>query len=796
MKIEIFNNVRCSTGVVCTSSLFVSQTDSDNVRQCAKRLQDESLSQNEKQSIKSQMLPVITWQASYKGDRRSNKNAIPSGLYMLDIDHCENEMEAIIAKAKGMREELDIVYIGRSISGKGVRIVAECQPQFSTIKECQEWLSSMLEVVYDPACKDWARASYLVPMEYIHYFDGAIFDREPKCVYRNAGDGDGAGNGDGSGDGSGTTGPSNQQINKSSNQQTSDQREPSNQQINKSTNQQHSTNQQTSDQREPLSFQGLPYSDIIAQYWEVSGEEHSEGYRNTALYKLAFALRYICDFNEATLLKVMPTLGLPTDEMKRLIHGAVSAPRSSDMPKVLRTAIETLQQLKLYDEESELMEDMPEVEKFADVFSTNEVPDLPPIFKEWYDVAPDDFKLATVLALLPFLGTVGSKLRATYFNNEVHSPSFICCVEAPQVNGKSFVRRIDNCILGSLKEHDAEEREKVRLWNEARKAERDARVKLSKAEITEMMQEKPEGLIRYVAPTISITELLRKMVNAKGLHIMAVSEEIDTVYKSLKRGFSDFSDILRKAFDNAEHGQDYASDSSWSGIVKLFFNVCYCGTPKAMRRFFPDVEDGMISRVIFVTFPDQSFKPLAQWKPFTREQLETINYHVNRLSMISLVDNEVQDDHMLKMDFMVKEMGRWCTAQQKLAAVNKDLTRDTFCRRSAVIGFRAAMLAYFLWGESKSPVIRARVKKFGVWVANCCLRQFITRFDLNGEDNNVKYNKAYESLPEVFTWARLECAMRNQGYKAPIRQVIYKWRLAGVIEDTGNKKEYRKVKNG
>lgn len=757
MKIEIFNNVKCNTGLVCTAELFTSQTDSDNVRQCAKRLQDEKLSQNEKQSIKSQMLPVITWQASYKGDKRSNKTAIPSGLYMLDIDHCETEMEAIIAKAKSMREELDIVYIGRSISGKGVRIVAECQPQFTTIKECQEWLSSMLGVEYDPACKDWARASYLVPLEYIHYFDGTIFDREPKCVYENI-----------------------------DTAMSAAEEKPSAPEA---------TPVAESKDSEVLTFKGIPYSDIIAQYWEVSGEEHTEGYRNTALYKLAFALRYICDFSEAKLLKVMPTLGLPPDEMKRLVHGAVNAPRSADMPKVLRTAIETLRQLKLFDEESEQAEDMPEVEKFADVFTTNEVPDLPPVFREWYDVAPDDFKLATVLTLLPFLGTVGSKLRACYFNKEVHSPSFICCVEAPQANGKSFVRRIDNCILGSLKEHDAQEREKVRLWNEARKAERDARVKLSKAEITDMMREKPEGLIRYVAPTISITELLRKMVNAKGLHIMAVSEEIDTVYKSLKRGFSDFSDILRKAFDNAEHGQDYASDNSWSGIVKLFFNVCYCGTPKAMRRFFPDVEDGMISRVIFVTFPDQSFKPLAKWGTFSKEQLEAINYHVNRLNMISIVDNEVQQEHMMNMDFMVKEMNRWCLAQQKLAAANKDLTRDTFCRRSAVIGFRAAMLANFLWGESKSPITRARVKKFGVWVANCCLRQFITRFDLNTEKANFKFSKLYDALPDVFTKDKLTQKLMEEGLKTRERMVIYKWRLAGVIEDGENANEYKKVKN-
>lgn len=764
MKFEIFSNVRNNRGRICTGELFHQMTDSAQVRECASRLQNKELTQAEKQEIKSGMLPVITWQASYAGDRRSNRNAIPSGLYMLDIDHCEEQMDNIIRKAKGMREELDIVYIGRSVSGTGVRIVAECRPEFGSIRECQEWLSAMLEVEYDAACKDWARASYMVPDEYIHYLDGGIFAREPKCVYVNAeakavGDGDGVSDSEsvGVGDGSNSHSP-----------------------------------------QEELCFKGIPYSDIIAQYWETTGEEHSEGYRNTALYKLAFALRYICDFSESRIKAVLPTLGLPEREIDQLVHSACVAPRSGEMPKALKESIETLQQLKLFDEQSSEAEDMPEVEEFADVFTTAEVPELPPIFKEWYEVAPDDFKLAVVLTMLPFLGTLGSRLRAEYFNGEVHSPSFICCVEAPQANGKSFVRRLDNGILGELKRHDSEEREKERLWKEARKAERDARVKLSKQELQELMMSKPDGLIRYVAPTISITELLKKMVNAKGLHIIAVSEEIDTVYKAMKRGFSDFSDLLRKAFDNAEHGQDYASEQSWSGIVKLFFNTVYCGTPKAVRRFFPDVEDGMISRVVFVTFPDQAYKPVPVWKPFSKVQEESLHYHLNRLNMVSLVDGEVQQEHKLEMDFMEKEMRRWCMAQQRMAARTQDLTRDTFCRRSAVIGFRAAMLAYFLWEEKDSAVVRARVKKFGVWVANCCLRQFLLRFNLQEQKlSTFPYKDLYEALPDEFDQKSLLVAMNAHKILTQKNQVIYKWKLAGLIECNGKMKErtYTKVHN-
>ena len=62
---------------------------------------------------------------------------------------------------------------------------------------------------------------------------------------------------------------------------------------------------------------------------------------------------------------------------------------------------------------------------------------------------------------------------------------------------------------------------------------------------------------------------------------------------------SSYSDALRTAFDNGEYGQDYASENSFSGIVKLYYNTLFSGTPKAMCRFFPDVEDGLVSRVLF-----------------------------------------------------------------------------------------------------------------------------------------------------------------------------------------------------
>ena len=63
---------------------------------------------------------------------------------------------------------------------------------------------------------------------------------------------------------------------------------------------------------------------------------------------------------------------------------------------------------------------------------------------------------------------------------------------------------------------------------------------------------------------------------------------------------------------------------------------------------------------------------------------------------MSLIGNVVQPDHVMDLGFLNKDLKRWLTEQQEEAVRTNDRTRDVFCRRSAVVGFRAGMLAWFL----------------------------------------------------------------------------------------------------
>lgn len=778
MKFDFFDRVNCMVGRECSHEIFINSAHDPKFKAVAKRIA-YIVNSGEKQRAKKNGVPIITWQASYAGHRRTNDRAIPSGLYIVDFDHTNEGTQALIDLAVSKHQELDIVYVGRSISSKGVRVVAECRPEFSTLIECQQWLSQQLGQPFDSACKDWARSSYIVPEEYIAYMDYGIFQREPKCVYTNP---------DFTADRyartpadyshHGVFAPANPPVQPA----VEVDREPQ---------------PQPAADAGGSEYRGMKIADIATQWLENTGGIPVEGERNTRLYNLAYALRYICDFNPHTIAANIPLCGLPQAEVLSLCKSACSGPRSTTIPRALAEVLERMQRQRHFQKECASDEPLA-IEKFADVFTTDQVPELPPIFKQWYDAAPDDFKQAAVLCLLPFLGTLGSRLRAVYMGDEVHSPSFQVTLEAPQAQGKSFIRRIDQRCMGNLKEEDARQRKADREWKEKKADLRDVRKGANKDEFKRLMEEKPEALIRYLNATASTTELLKKMDKAQGLHLFAMSEEIDTVQKAMKRDFSNFSDILRKAFDNAEHGQDYASENSWSGIVKLYYNCLYCGTPKKVRRFYPDVEDGTVSRVLFVTFPDQSFKPKSSFRPFTESENAELDIMLQKLQNISMVDGKVQPEHMMKMDFLVAMLTRWCLAQQAYAAQQQDRTRDTFCRRSSVMGFRAGMLAFFLLDETDSDRTRELVCNFAIWVANSALRQFLSRFDLNMEDrpNTLPYKELYDSLPDEFGHDEIQKQACLLGITSKVRVITYRWRLAKKCENLGGDYHnplYRKI---
>lgn len=745
MKFSYFSSPKASLGVECTYDQYQWAANSQQLLQLCNKIAKEE-DKDRRNELKKQ-LPVITWQAYFPGKRLA-KEAQPSGLFMLDIDHVDNPFELYSKKIASRTKELGIVYVGKTASTHGLRIVAKCLPTLKTLEECQKWLASNLKVEYDGVCKDFARCSFLVHDSYTYYMDAkAIWQEEPAegTVYALK---------------AGRERPATEQ-------KTGSVPAPA----------------QIEDQTEslfggPTDYKGVPYEDIIKEWFNYTGGEPTEGVRNVRLYQLAIRLRYITDFNEATMLRVMPRYGLPESEMKEIVRHALQANHGQTIPRDLQETLDKIdRKIKLQGDEEEI----PDV-----ITSTEKIPPLPPIFRQWAEIAPDDFKTAVTLCQLPILGALGSRLRAKYLDGKVHSPSFQVSLEAPQASGKSFMVRLVETELAPMIQADEAQKEKEKEYADKVAEMKMLNIKVNADNKDEILGTKPQGIVRFLPATISITKMLMRLHAAKGLHCFAYAEEIDTVHKAYKRGFSSLSELLRVAFDNGRYGQDYASENSFSGDVFVYYNTLFSGTPKAMRRFYPDVEDGLVSRVLFVTLPDQFGKPMPVWKELNAEQKRIMDIALERLNEISLIGDEVQPEHMLNMDYLNKELEGWIKAQQIEAVNQDDRTRDIFCRRAAVVGFRAGMLAHFLYGGKKvTPTVRKNVCRFAIWVANCMLNQHLLRFNIQTTGSNVnQWEEVYKELKDEFTREDVEKVLAQQSVETPAKVVLYKWRLLGIIEGT------------
>ena len=723
MNFTIYKTVRSHKGEPLTAEKFNKVTHDPCLKEICILIAKEP--DHDKQQRLKKGLPIVTWNASFDGARK-NDLAHPSGAFMLDIDNIDNPYD-LWCSIIGRREELGILLAHKTPSTRGLRLVCKCRPDLHSIDECQQWLAKEIGVSHDPACKDWARSSYLVPADYIYYMDSkALFLDDPQVQYE--------------------TSPTNPSI-------PSTPTSPS--------------TPSTPDVQ--LSFKGIPLADIALEWLIQTGGEPVEGERNTRLYALAFELRCITDFNESTLLSVMPRYGLAEDEMRGLIHSACSAPRSKDLPKNLETVLQRL--LRSADDNLSLDDQQSLNPKF---------PPLPPLFKQVVATAPKDFKVAATLCLLPLVGTLASRLRAVYLDKKMHSPSFQVCLEAPQASGKSFISRMAEMILAPI---IARDQEGYKEENDYKEKSRALGSRVSADQRMEQLGAKPKPIVRFITPTISITKLLMRMANAQGLHLMAVAEEIDTVTKAFKRGFSNYSDMLRVAFDNDRYGQDYASDESFSGVVNMYYNTLFSGTPKAMRRFYPDVEDGTVSRVCFTSLPYRLGNPIPVWDELQDKDRAEVERLIAMLDSVSFGDGLVKPTHLMDLDWLNKKMDLWLQKQMKLSVKTNDQSRDIFCRRASVVGFRAGMLAWFLYEEKDTPLNRRNTVKFAQWVASQMLNQLILRFPkIEVYSNVIRWDEVFRTLNNEFTRDELQRAIQNCDTQTPLKKVLSVWSAQKCIE--------------
>ena len=362
-------------------------------------------------------------------------------------------------------------------------------------------------------------------------------------------------------------------------------------------------------------YLGIPYSDIIAKWWQMynDGQEPVKSNRNTLTFELAVNLRHICGFDRNLMAQVIPCYdGFPDQEKMACINSALNE-KITQMPKRLKDVLSVIRQEKLNknaatgatgtDEDDEaFINALDEANAQDDQFYYNALPKLPQGIKDSVDAVGPALAMPVISAICPVIGMLATGVKVSV-HGKMNSLNLISYIAGDFASGKGSIDPIINTWTKELKDMD-----KMYL-----QTEEDWRVKKRAAKNKKEQPEEPKLPIRCLTLNNTVANLAERLANTEGKHAFSFTPEADTVAQKWKSAMSDFSVMLRQAYDGTSYEREARSAEAVNvHIERLLWNVVMCGTPDALYRVVSNYTDGFQSRIIVARTPDNTFTPLTE----------------------------------------------------------------------------------------------------------------------------------------------------------------------------------------
>ena len=364
-----------------------------------------------------------------------------------------------------------------------------------------------------------------------------------------------------------------------------------------------------------LKYLGIPYSDIIAKWWQMynDGQEPVKSNRNTLTFELAVNLRHICGFDRNLMAQVIPCYdGFPDQEKMACINSALSE-KITQMPKRLKDVLSAIRQEKLNknaatgatgtDEDDEaFINALDEANAQDDQFYYNALPKLPQGIKDSVDAVGPALAMPVISAICPVIGMLATGVKVSV-HGKMNSLNLISYIAGDFASGKGSIDPIINTWTKEVKDMD-----KMYL-----QTEEDWRVKKRAAKNKKEQPEEPKLPIRCLTLNNTVANLAERLANTEGKHAFSFTPEADTVAQKWKSAMSDFSVMLRQAYDGTSYEREARSAEAVNvHIERLLWNVVMCGTPDALYRVVSNYTDGFQSRIVVARTPDNTFTPLTE----------------------------------------------------------------------------------------------------------------------------------------------------------------------------------------
>lgn len=379
---------------------------------------------------------------------------------------------------------------------------------------------------------------------------------------------------------------------------------------------------------EGASYLGIPYSSIISKYWELHnhGMEPVTSNRDMLTFELALNLRHICGFDETLMDKVIPCYdGFPEEQKMKCIRSAINEKRTQ-MPRKLREVLDALRMEAMSPtagkDGAQRVSAIDEIDEQNNMYYYDNMPKAVLVqgIKDSIEAAGRVLTMPAVFAACPCIAA-----NATNVELEVH--------------GKFNFLGLNVFIAGEAASNKGQMDDIVRAWcsHQRMMAKMYNKQWIEWRNKMKLAKNKKEQPVEPTLPKEWITlnnttaNLAEELARVEGRHAISFTQEADVVVQKWKQDVSDFSTMLRIAWDASDYDREARSvDAVNVHIERLKWNVVMCGTPDALYRVVGTngCRDGFQTRLCVAMTPDNTYSRLddnpAKMTPTQKERIEQV----------------------------------------------------------------------------------------------------------------------------------------------------------------------------
>ena len=359
-------------------------------------------------------------------------------------------------------------------------------------------------------------------------------------------------------------------------------------------------------------YLGIPYSEIISKWWQMynDGHEPVRSNRNTLTFELAVNLRHICGFDRSLMAQIIPCYdGFPEQEKMACINSALNE-KITQMPKRLKDVLSAIRQERMkqgtgkggnLEGNDALVNALDEANAQDDLFYYNALPRMPLGVRDSLDAVGPALAMPVITAICPAIGMLATGVKVSV-HGKMNSLNLISYIAGDFASGKGSIDPVIDAWTSEIKDMDKMYQQKEDEWRAKKRA----------AKNKKEQPEEPKLPVRCLTLNNTVANLAERLANTEGKHAFSFTPEADTVAQKWKSAMSDFSVMLRQAYDGTSYEREARSAEAVNvHIDRLLWNVVMCGTPDALYRVVNNYTDGFQSRITVARTPDNTFTPLT-----------------------------------------------------------------------------------------------------------------------------------------------------------------------------------------